>query len=160
MDEDEIQKKIDELMISEGDKSFEIDEEYLFEQKEDFVRAMEGAGLSTELINAMESELKEVDSQRHNVIFVSTNGQNVVKAIHVPASALNNEDGPVVFPGAEKNVLIAAFSRDFIYKEVQRLEDVEDEDDRNDFWGEFLGELCHKIEMEIENKPVDWSEKI
>ena len=51
---------------------------------EEFVKFMKTQGLDEELATCMYEELQETKEDRHNVIFIASNGELSIKAIHVP----------------------------------------------------------------------------
>lgn len=109
--------------------------------------AIEESGMEPELMRAMLEELAETETDSHNVLFVSTNGPMAVKAIHVPASALDGKDGPVFFPHSNPRVILVAFSRDYINEGLREIEELEP-GLRDEGWEEFIGALHDLIEAE------------
>jgi hypothetical protein len=128
-----------------------------FEAKEELLAAVRRAGLSRDLENTISSELDETDDKDSNVIFVSSDGDVVYKAIWAPPSALNGERGPEIFPGASNDVVIAVYNRDFIDQIVMETE-AEEAGLRDDMWEQRIGELVDEVASCYHDRPSTWGE--
>jgi hypothetical protein len=117
------------------------------------------SNLSPDIASAMMESLEEtkVDGP-HPVIFVSTNGEHAIKAIHVPASAINGFNGPVLFPSANPLTIIAAFSKEYIEEQMELIEGVEP-GLRDEAWMVCLEKMTEAITLEYENNPTSWDMK-
>ena len=80
--------------------------------------------MKPELIEEVMEKIAETSEEVHNIIFVFTDNDVAVTGVHVPRSALNGEDGPVIFKNSKENSLTAAFSREYIEERIQRADEV------------------------------------
>lgn len=128
-----------------------------FERKEELAAAMAASGISDEVAAAMLEELEETEQKEHNVIFVSTDGAYAIKAIHVPESSIGNVNGPVLFPCSNPNVILAAFSKEYIQDQIDYIEQLVP-GLRDEAWVEFLELLNEKITLECESHPPTWKD--
>jgi hypothetical protein len=128
-----------------------------FESKDELLAAVRRAGISRDLENTISSELDETDDKDSNVIFVSSDGDVVYKAIWAPPSALNGKRGPEIFPGATDDVVIAVYNRDFIDQIVQETEE-EDAGLRDELWEQRVGELVDEVASCYHDRPSTWGE--
>lgn len=117
---------------------------------------IKNSNLSPDVAAAMMESLEEtkVDGP-HPVIFVSTNGEHAIKAIHVPASAIDGFNGPVLFPSANPLTIIAAFSKEYVEAQIERIESLEP-GLQDDAWMVCLEKMTEAITLEYENNPVRW----
>lgn len=127
------------------------------DQEELLGEAMDEAGLPAILKETMLKELQETKAGVHDIIFVSTNGERAIKAIHVPESALNGKSGPVIFPSADPLVLIAAFSKEFISRKVDEIDEL-DAGLRDEAWENMIAWMAESIELEYTVNPPTWEE--
>jgi hypothetical protein len=128
-----------------------------FERKEELTAALAASGINDEVAAAMLEELEETEQREHNVMFVSTDGHYAVKAIHVPESSINNVNGPVLFPSSNPNVILAAFSKEYIQEQVDYIEQLTP-GLQDEAWVEFLECLNDKITLECESHPPTWKD--
>jgi hypothetical protein len=135
----------------------DFDESIPFERKEELTAALAASGISDDVAAAMLEELEETEQKEHNVMFVSTDGHYAVKAIHVPESSIGNVNGPVLFPCSNPNVILAAFSKEYIQEQINYIENL-DAGLRDDAWVEFLELLNDKITLECEAHPPTWKD--
>lgn len=80
--------------------------------------------INPELIEEVMEKIAETSEEVHNIIFVFTDNDVAVTGVHVPRSALNGEDGPVIFKNSKENSLTAAFSREYIEERILRADEV------------------------------------
>ena len=80
--------------------------------------------MNPELIEEVMEKIAETSEEVHNIIFVFTDNDVAVTGVHVPRSALNGEDGPVIFKNSKENSLTAAFSREYIEERILRADEV------------------------------------
>lgn len=128
-----------------------------FELKEELLAAARSAGLSDDLVTSIDVELEETEDKDSNVIFVSSDGDVVYKAIWAPPSALDGRRGPEIFPGARNDVVIAVYNRDFIDQIVEETER-EDPGLRDKMWEERVGELVEEVAACYAERPSTWGE--
>lgn len=127
------------------------------DQEELLGDAMDEAGLPAILKETMLKELQETKAGVHDIIFVSTNGKHAIKAIHVPASALDGKSGPVIFPSSDPLVIIAAFSKEFISSKVDEIDEL-DAGLRDEAWENMIAWMAESIELEYAVNPPKWEE--
>lgn len=130
-----------------------------FSEKAALFKMMQEVGIEESVMSTMASELKETEDPVHNVLFVATTGRNTIKAIHVPEEALNGHPGPVLFTAANPNVVLAAFSREFIANSSDSVE-LLPEEEREDAWATFMEELSEMVIFEFEQNPPSKFEEI
>ena len=128
-----------------------------FDSKYELIAALEQSGIDDSVSAAMLEGLEETDEPVHNVMFISTDGHYAIKAIHVPASAIDGVDGPVLFPTSNPKTIIAAFSKEHIQNKMQLIEELEP-GLRDDAWIEFLELLTEKVTLECESNPPLWKD--
>ncbi len=124
---------------------------------EEFVDRVHAKGLPLDVAELMHREIQETRSEGHNVIFIGTDGDKTIKAIHVPSSALGGGSGPVLFAGADDNLIIAAFSNEFMDENASRI-DEEEPRLRPDMWLRFMEKLHDMVEDEYADNPPVWNE--
>jgi hypothetical protein len=127
------------------------DKEYMTYDKEFFKARMSKDSISTPVRDAMVEALEKTSEAEHSVIFVATNGGVVIEAIHVPAAALNG-NLLELFPSANANTIIAAWSADFVRSKLDFIEN-QPEDTRDSEWEEFVGWMTDKVIEEFESHP-------
>ena len=116
------------------------------------------SGADPEKVKTFLDELEEADEQTHNILFVSSDGEKTIKAIYVPAAGLNDQPGPVIFPSAKPDVVLAAFSKEFIENQMDQIEWLDvDQEDAEYIWENFIGMLHDMIFEELEYaEPFKW----
>lgn len=135
----------------------DLDMSITFEDSDSLEEIMRLERVDEEIIETVMSELEETDEEYHNVLFVSTDGGRTVKGIHVPAAAIDGKDGPVLFPAANNRVVIAAFSREYIQKNSDRIGEL-DPEMREDVWAEFINDMHDLVTLELYANPPKWEE--
>ncbi len=140
-----------------GDQEDELHFSCDFDNKNELIEAIKDAGLSSKLINSVSSELEETEENDSRVIFVSSDGDVVYKAIWAPASALDGEKGPQLFPGASNDVVIAVYNVDFINSIVDYI-DEQDAGLRDELWESKIGELVEEVMTCYDERPSTWGE--
>ena len=128
-----------------------------FDNKHELIEAIKDAGLSNNLLNSVNSELEETEEDDSRVIFVSSDGEVVYKAIWAPASALDGEKGPHIFPGASNDVVIAVYNVDFINSIVDYIEEQE-AGLRDELWESRISELVEEVMTCYDERPSTWGE--
>ena len=99
----------------------------------------------------MAEALDKTSEAEHSTIFVATNGNVAIEAIHVPAAALNGELMEL-FPSSDVHLIIAAWSADFIRSKLDFI-DNQPEDTRDSKWAEFVEWMTDKVIEEYEKRP-------
>lgn len=126
------------------------------EDKDVFVEfLMRAQDISRELAECMFEELQETREEKHNVIFVASNGELSIKAIHVPESALGGSPGPVLFSTSKPLSIIAAFSKETIQHAMELLDGV-DPGLAERLWVQLLETMTEAITIEYETNPPKW----
>lgn len=104
------------------------------EQQKDYI---------SDMFEAMASSADEVTPT--DLLFVGSDGERVVKCFHYPIKALG-DDGPVIFPSSNKNIILAAFSDEFIQTRADDIQDIfADMDMANDAWNQFMQECAVEV---------------
>ena len=128
-----------------------------FDSKEELIEAVRAAGLPASLAQSINIELEETEEVDSRVIFVSSDGDVVYKAIWAPPSALDGKRGPELFPGARNDVVIAVYNRDFIDQIVEETEG-EDAGLRDELWEQRISELVEEVATCYAERPSTWGE--
>jgi hypothetical protein len=101
----------------------------------------------------MLNEIEEINrEEKHNVLFIASDGRNVYKAIHVPQMSLDNQEEPVLFAGAEDRTYIAAYSVDTISKLIEETESY-DKDEQQARWNNLLEQMVQEISDKVDSSP-------
>lgn len=91
-----------------------------------FNSALENSGFSTEVVHEVKAQLSELEKGlSENFLFVFSDGVSVITGIYVKDSMVNQENEPMLFAGATKNSVIAAFSKSFIQNALNDAIDCE-----------------------------------
>jgi hypothetical protein len=120
--------------------------------------------MKPELIEEVMEKIAETSEEVHNIIFVFTDNDVAVTGVHVPRSALNGEDGPVIFKNSKENSLTAAFSREYIEERIQRADDVGERAGlgsviADQVWISELEKIVEEVRIKIANTPPrSWDE--
>jgi hypothetical protein len=120
--------------------------------------------MKPELIEEVMEKIAETSEEVHNIIFVFTDNDVAVTGVHVPRSALNGEDGPVIFKNSKENSLTAAFSREYIEERIQRADEVGERAGlgsviADQVWISELEKIVEEVRMKIETTPPrSWDE--
>ena len=117
-------------------------------------RLVKGRGFSEDYPGESEEHMRLVE-QDPDILFVakSTN-KMLIKGIIVPGSSIDGNSGPVIFPGAEDNVILAAFSREFIQEMADKIGMIPDETIQETAWEMFLELACQTAGQEYEDNPI------
>ena len=151
-DKEEKWKKIHQLQPV-GDSPLAMD-------KYQFLRLLGSAEIDTDIAHEVITRLDE-NMIENNIVFIFTENDYVVTAVHAPREALNGEDGPVLIRGAGEKSIIAAFSRELI---IQKLNIVDESPPglpllADSVWVEELEKMAEavKIQMKV-NPPERWED--
>lgn len=97
------------------------------------------------ILNLLVSEMTETQIVEHDVLFCGSNGQTVIKALHFPREVLGT-DGPVILPSGTKHVLLAAYSNEFIQRNVDTTRNIFTDPEVCEVqWEMFLNGLAEEI---------------
>ena len=127
--------------------------------EEAFKRKMVEHGVPKEAMKTMLEAMGKADKPEYSIIFVNTDGDMTVEAIHAPSSALVDKGPLVLFPGANKKTLIAAWSREFIEEQLIEIEKMP-EQLRDAAWELFVQWMADKVSAEYEANPPTWGEEL
>lgn len=134
-----------------------IDGSYTFEEKNELLDVMKQLGLADELVTSVDAELEETEEKDSKVIFVSSDGEIVYKAIIAPSSALRSGRGPEIFPGARPDVVLAVYSEEFIESIVEKIER-EDAGLRDELWENEVSALVDEVISCYAERPDNWGD--
>jgi len=120
--------------------------------------------LNPELIDEVMDKVQEAEADVHNIIFIFTDDNLAVTGVHVPKSALNGENGPIIFKNSKPNCLTAAFAREYIEERIQRADEVGEEAGLGEViadqvWISELERMVEEVRLKIQTSPPrDWDE--
>lgn len=121
--------------------------------------------LDSGLIDVVMEQIKETEADVHNIIFIFTDNDVAVTGVHVPRTALNGEDGPIMFKNSKENSINAVFAREYIEERIRRAEDVGERAGlgtviADQVWLSELERLVEEVRMKVQTSPVlrDWDE--
>lgn len=104
---------------------------------------------------AAEDYTKEMmETEDPNLLFIAGHEHRVIKGLCVKSAALNGETGPQIFPGAEDNVVIAAFSDEFVQFMVDKVQTLP-EHLQDTAWEMFLTMLADDAGSKAEAQELD-----
>lgn len=144
-----------------GDNDHEFEDQIF-----DFVKFLENLSDQDRrrLDNVMATFQEEIiaaqtSSESKELLFAGASGRHVVKCLHFPLEVLG-EDGPVILPSANEQVILAAVSDEFITKKVaEYTERFPDPLARERRWEIYLNSLAIKIvETHEDQQSFDWQE--
>lgn len=128
-----------------------------------FFELLKKTGISEDLAADIKEKLKETTELENNIIFIFTEGDYLITAIHVPSEAIGGSDGPVLTRGANNNHIFAAFSKDFIRSKIENLDLPEDiaglPTNSELMWVQELEDMAEMVKVELSaNPPEKWSD--
>lgn len=140
-------------------KWIELDIDPEYEDKnsilEKLTESLLSAKIDTDIANLVAQEMLDSSEQAHNTIFIFTENDYVVTAIHVPYEALGS-DGPVLARGANDKSIIACFSKDKILGMLDELDRAADTDGPSEEkWVQMLDSLADLVRLEIQLSPPE-----
>lgn len=98
------------------------------------------------ILNLLASEMTETQIMEHDVLFCGSNGTTIIKALHFPREVLGGFDGPVLLPSATKDVLLAAYSNEYIQHNVDATRNIFTDPSVCEVqWEMFLNGLAEEI---------------
>ena len=118
--------------------------------------------LASEIISQFNSGIR---GEIPNLIFVFTEGEYAVTGIHVPESALEGKDGPILIQGANPKHIIAAFSQSKIRNTINLVDWKEQAAGLPGIsdlsWADELEKLVELVKIEIQNNPPkNWVDEL
>lgn len=111
-----------------------------------------------DLMSKLGTEMVETGAEGGtDVLFCGSDGKTIIKAVHCPRSVLG-EDGPVILPSADSQVILAAFSDEFVQGSLDEVRNVfPDLAVREHQWEQFLNGLAAKVSRKHAETPeFDW----
>lgn len=127
--------------------------------KELFDKELAAANISPEIRNAVREAIQETEAEQHSVMFIATDGDLAIKAIHVPKSAIMGANGPVLFAGADGHTVIAAWSKEFIEEHIEII-NKKTPNFQDKAWHLFLQWMTEEATLEYHNNPPKWGKDI
>jgi len=127
--------------------------------KELFDEELAAADISPEIRNAVRDAIQETEAEQHSVMFIATDGDLAIKAIHVPKSAIMGADGPVLFAGADGHTVIAAWSKEFIEEQLEII-NKKTPGAQEKAWHLLLQWMTEEATLEYHNNPPTWGTDI
>lgn len=127
------------------------------------MKILTDASMKPDIAHEVITQLIEASGEKHNIIFIFTEGDYVVTAIHVPKKAINGDDGPVLLRGATDKSIIAAFSKEYIQSEISIVDAIEEGAGLipvgETVWLTKLEKMALAIKMEMDtNPPEKWED--
>lgn len=106
-----------------------------------------------DVVSTMLEEVREIAKEGSDVLFMGSDGKRVVKGLHFPREVLGS-DGPVILPSAFKNIIIGAFSDEFVEEQARDIEEtIENDDERQAAWEELMNTFAIHIAFEFDASP-------
>lgn len=106
-----------------------------------------------DVISTMLVEVREIAKEGSDVLFMGSDGKRVVKGLHYPREVLGS-DGPVILPSAFKNIIIGAFSDEFVEEQARDIEEtIDNDEERQAAWEELMNTLAIHIAFEFDAAP-------
>jgi hypothetical protein len=101
---------------------------------------------------ALEKQIKEVlEEEVDNFLFVASGDDCIIKGMHYPESAFNNEEVPLIWKSSEKGVYIAAWPQDRIRELLLKVELDNPEEIWESEWNKVLQGLMEESINKLEN---------
>jgi hypothetical protein len=89
-----------------------------------------------------------------DILFVAKSVDGLlIKGIVVPGKSIDDDAGPIIFPGAEENMVLAAFSREFIQEMADKIALIPGEEMQETAWEMFLELASQEAGREYEENP-------
>ena len=106
-----------------------------------------------DVISTMLVEVREIAKEGSDVLFMGSDGKRVVKGLHYPREVLGS-DGPVILPSAFKNIIIGAFSDEFVEEQATEIEEtIDNDEERQAAWEELMNTLAIHVAFEFDAAP-------
>lgn len=126
-----------------------------------FLEILKRENVDDEIANEMAAQILGTTNDNHNIVFLFTEGEYAVTAIHVPDESLNGQTGPILMPGSTEKSIIAAFSASFIQDKIKNVDFLEDSTGlpsvADAAWTSELEKMVEIVRLEIStNPPSKW----
>ena len=106
-----------------------------------------------DVVSSMLVEIREIAKEGSDILFMGSDGRRVVKGLHFPREVLGS-DGPVILPSAFKNIIIGAFSDEFVEEQALEIEEtIDGDDERQAAWEELMNTFAIHIAFEYDASP-------
>lgn len=136
-----------------------------------FKEQLESSGLPVEITHEVRSQLLEADKEDTNLLFVCTEGDYVITGIFADDGIFDtgSHDEPIIFAGASKCSIIAAFSRKRIIEEITKAEKFDNQeelppgltDSREYSWMKRIESMAAQVQNMVRiNQPERWIDKM
>jgi len=109
--------------------------------------------LRNELVFSATKETEEL-------LFCGADKDKVVKCLHFPSEVLNWEDGPILLPSANPNVILGAVSNELVHRKVEEFSRRYEEGlERESRWEIYLNSIALRIaELHDQEGGFDFSD--
>lgn len=141
----------------------EIDVDDIGSGAHQFRKELSKLNLRQDLEEEIISQINEITSETHNIIFVFSDKEWIVTGIHVPDEALDGQESPILMRGANPRHIIAAFSQSEIRKKIRAFDELEiitglpQESDEG--WTHELEHMCEDVMVKLRtNPPESWDD--
>jgi len=129
----------------------------------ELLKILTEASMDVDVAQEVIAQLREASGEKHNIIFIFTEGDYVVTAIHVPQKSINGETGPVLLRGATDKSIIAAFSKEYIQSEISNVDSIEEGAGLTGIadaaWLAKLEKMALAVKVEMDtNPPEKWED--
>jgi len=110
------------------------------------------------IMSALAGELSDSMGDGEATLFCGSDGNVVVRGFHYPHSVLG-EDGPVILPSSSPDIVLGAYSDEYINRAADALrEEYDDSDEREAEWENFMNLCAVAIaEKAREEAPFDFA---
>lgn len=106
-----------------------------------------------DVVSTMLIEVREIAKEGSDVLFMGSDGRRVVKGLHFPREVLGS-DGPVILPSAFKNIIIGAFSDEFVAEQALDIDESFDTDEEKQAaWEELMNTFAIHVAFEFDAAP-------
>lgn len=106
-----------------------------------------------DVLGTMLREVRDISKEGSDILFMGSDGRRVVKGLHFPREVLGS-DGPVILPSAFKNIIVGAFSDEFIEEQAREIEEtIENDDERQAAWEDLMNTFAIHVAFEFDASP-------
>ena len=123
------------------------------EKWKNFIRDLRSA---TSKFPELEKYIQESEKENHeNFLFVAAGEGVVVRGMHYPDGAFENEEYPIVFQTFDDGVVIAAWPRTIVKTLMDTLVNNFDKSKHEQGWNLILNDLLEDALVKIKNGEID-----
>lgn len=144
--------------MTDKDREREIEEEILRGIREEMGQLTPDARTRLHrIMSALAGELASSMDDQESTLFCGSDGSVVVRGFHYPYSVLG-EDGPVILPSSSSDVVLGAYSDEYINRAADTLrEEYDDADERELEWENFMNLCAVAIAEKAKEEPFDFA---